>query len=241
MEKNFIPFNSIPSNIFGNGNNLIQKNRILPLISVTLLTLSIILSIKLLTHLVFPYISKEYYEMTIILASCLAVNISASLILYMYRNLIDELENRLEHKSGSLNNTLKNLKVEREERQHYAMELKSFKEKYRHLLDHVDEAVALLDVAGNFLEVNPKMAKLLGCPEEELLNLSLMQFLPKEGQKKTINALNHAVNKGEYYLNDGWILRPDGHKLPVKFVANRVETADQTFIQGIFKETDTLW
>jgi len=238
MEKNFVHFNIIPINIYGNSNNLIQKNRILQLISVTLLTLSIILSVKLLANLVFPDISREYYEMTIILASCLAVNISASLILYMYRNLIENLENRLENKSGSLNNTINNLKVERKERRYYAMELKRFEEKYRHLFDHVDEAVALLDVAGNFLEVNRKMAKLLCCPEEELLNLSLMQFLPKEVQEKTLNALNHAVSKGEYYLDYGWILRPDGQKLAVEFVANRVETADQTFIQGIFKETD---
>ena len=232
MESNFFP-----GNIMYNSDGQIQSNKILQLISITLLTLSLILSIKLLVHLFFPGISSEYNEMTIILASCLAVNISASLILYRYRMLMEHLEHRLENKADNLYNTIKHLKEEREERRHYAMELKRFEKKYHYLVDHVDEAVASLDVAGNFLEVNQMMAKLLGCPEEELLNLNLVQFLPKEGREKTVNALNQAVSKGECYLDDGWILRPDGKKLPVKFVGRRVEIADQTFIQGIFKET----
>jgi PAS domain S-box-containing protein len=232
MESNFFP-----GDIIGNSNGQIQDNRVLQLISITLLTLSFILSIKLLVHLLFPNISSEYNEMTIIIASCLAVNISASLILYRYRMLMEYLEHRLENKAGNLHNTIKHFREEREERRRYAMELKRFEEKYRHLLDHVDEAVASLDVSGNFLEVNRMMAKLLGCPKEELLNLNLLQFLPKEGREKTVNALNQAVSKGECYLDEGWILRSDGKKLPVEFVGKRVEIADQTFIQGIFKET----
>jgi len=232
MESNFFP-----SNIILNSNGQVQEHRVLQLISITLLTLSLILAIKLFVHLLFPHISSEYNEMTIILASCLAVNISASLILYRYRVLMEFLEHRLDNKTGNLHNTIKHLKEEREERRRYAMELKRFEEKYRHLLDHVDEAVASLDVAGNFLEVNRMMAKLLGCPKEELLNLNLIQFLPKEELEKTAAALYQAVSDGECHLDDGWILRPDGKKLPVEFVGKRVEIADQTFIQGIFKET----
>ena len=232
--------NIFPGDIIINENGQIQENRVLQLISITLLTLSVILSIKLLVHLIFPNISSGYYEMTIIISSCLAVNISASLILYRYRMLMEYLELRLETKAGNLNNTIKHLKEEREECRRYATELKRFGEMYRHLLDHVDEAVASLDVAGNFLQVNRMMAKLLNCPEEELLNLNLVEFLPKEGREKTINALKQAVSKGECYLDDGWILRLDGKKLPVEFVGKRVEIANQTYIQGIFKETSAL-
>lgn len=231
MESSFFP-----SNIMGNSNGQIQDNRVLHLISITLLTLSLILSIKLLVNLLFPNIPPQYNEITIILASCLAVNFSASLILYRYRMLMKNLENRLENKAGNLHDTIKHFREEREERRRYAMELKRFEEKYRHLLDHVDEAVASLDVAGNFLEVNRMMAKMLDCPEEELLNLNLIQFLPKEDLEKTAAALYQAVSDGECHLDDGWILRPDGKKLPVEFVGKRVEIADQTFIQGIFKE-----
>ncbi len=92
MEKNFIGLDKI-------GNNCIQirRNRSLRLISISLFTSSLILSFKLLINLLFPTLSFGAYELTIIITTSLTVNIVASLILYKYQalheNLLDNINN----------------------------------------------------------------------------------------------------------------------------------------------------
>ncbi len=76
--------NFLHIDIIGKNNNQNKPNKMLYLISVSLFTLSVIFSCRLLMHLLLPSISREYYEMTIIISSCLAVNIAASLIVYKY-------------------------------------------------------------------------------------------------------------------------------------------------------------
>ena len=222
--------------IVGNSNHQIKRNRILHLISISLFTLSIIIACKLLVYSLFPGISREYYEMTIIISSCLAVNIAASLILYRYRLVMEQLESRLEVKTDNLHNTIKTLKVAREERRRYVMELKRIDEKYRYFLDNIDEGTVSLDVDGNFLGANKKMQELLGFSETELLTMNLMQFLPAEGLKRTKITLNKVVEDGEGSLTDGWIIGKDGQRFPVVFFGSKVKYADKTLIQGIFKK-----
>ncbi len=89
MEKHFMHLD-----IFGNNSSQIKHNRVLQLISISLFTLSVILSFNLLINLLFPSISPGYYEMTIMISSCLAVNLAASLILYKYQSLLENLEYR---------------------------------------------------------------------------------------------------------------------------------------------------
>ena len=92
MEKNFIGLDQI-------GNNCIQirRNRSLRLIAISLFTSSLILSFKLLINLLFPILLVGAYELTIIITTSLTVNIVASLILYKYQalheNLLDNINN----------------------------------------------------------------------------------------------------------------------------------------------------
>jgi hypothetical protein len=44
------------------------------------------------------------------------------------------------------------------------------------------------------------------------------------------------VQAGESDLANGWIIRKDGQKVPVNFVASKVEYGGKTIIQVIFKE-----
>jgi PAS domain S-box-containing protein len=233
MDSNFLSID-----IVGSNNSQIKRNKILHLLSITFLTLSFIVGCKLLIHSLFPNISREYYEMTIILSSCLAVNIAASLILYRYRIIMGQLESRLELKSDNLSNTIKTLKVTREERRRYLMELKRIDEKYRSFLDNIDEGTVSLDAEGNFLGANKKMQELLGFSEAELLSMNLMQFLPEEGLKRIKATLNKVVQAGEGSLADGWIIGKNGQRFPVAFFGSKVQCADKTLIQGIFRDTN---
>ena len=235
MENNFMHLD-----IFGNNSSQIRRNRVLQLILISLFTLSVILSFKLLIHLLFPSISPGYYEMTIMISSCLAVNLAASLILYKYQSVLENLEYRLGIKADNLNNVIKQFKMEREERRHYANDLRVAEEKYRSLVENVSDGILLLDTEGNFLEANKKMEGLLGFSEAELLTMNLTQVFHKEELERSRSTLEKVVQTGESDLANGWIIRKDDQRVPVNFVASKVEYGGKTIIQGIVRDLTEL-
>jgi len=235
-EESWMETNFIHLDIFGNNHSQIKRKRVLQLISISLFTLSVILSFKLLINLLFPSISPGYYEITIMISSCLAVNLAASLILYKYQSLLKILEYRLEIKADNLNNVIKQFKMEREERRHYVNDLRVAEDKYRILVENVSEGILLLDIEGNFLEANKKMEGLLGFSEAELLTMNLTQVFPKEELERSRSTLEKVVQTGESDLANGWIIRKDDQRVQVNFVASKVEYGDKTIIQGIFRD-----
>lgn len=229
MEKNLLFFN-----IIGNGNSQFKRNRILQLISISLLTLSIILALKFLVLLLFPTLSYEYYEMTIIIGSCLAVNISASLILYKYQMLLQILEDRLESKADNLQSAIKNLKQERKDSLHFAAGLQQSEEKYQALTDHVSEGILLLDVEGHLLQANRKLRYVLGFSETDLLSKTLKQIFPEEERRRTGTALENVLQTGIAELADSWLIGRDRQRIPIDFACHKVNCAGKTVIQGVF-------
>jgi len=230
MEKNFVHLD-----IFGNNLTQIKRNRLLQLMSISLFTLSVILSFRLLINLLFPSISPGYYEMTTMISSCLAVNLAASLILYKYQSLLENLEYRLGIKADNLDNVIKQFKMEREERRHYANDLRVAEEKYRSLVENVSEGILLLDAEGNFLEANKNMERLLGFSKAELLTMNLAQvffMVEHERNRPTLKV----VQTGESDLANGWLIRKDDQRVPVNFVACKVEYGGKTIIQGIVRD-----
>jgi PAS domain S-box-containing protein len=233
METNFMQL------MFDKKVSQIKHNRVLQLISITLFTFSAILSIKLLIHLLFPRINPEYYEMTIMISSCLAVNLAASLILYKYQSLVENLEYRLGIKGDNLNNVINHFNMEREGRRHYANDLRLAEGKYRSLVENVSDGILLLDTKGNFLEANKKMEVLLGFSEAELLTMNLTQVFFMVEQERSRPTLK-VVRPGESGLANGWIIRKDGQRLPVNFVASKVEYGGKAIIQVIFRDVTEL-
>jgi PAS domain S-box-containing protein len=222
--------------IVGNSPNQIKKNRVLQLISISLFTLSVILSFRLLARLFLPGMPEQYHEVTIIIGSCLAVNLAASLILYKYQLVLQKLEQRLEIKGDNFNNAVRNLKIEREERRRYATDLRLHEAKYRHLTGKINEGILLMDTAGNLLAANKRMEGLLGFSEAELLSMNLAQILPEEEIARTWTALEEVVQTGESNLANGWIIGKGRQKVPVDFCGVKEEYAGKTIIQGIFRD-----
>ncbi len=222
--------------IFGSNPSQIKRNRFLQIISILLFTLSVILCAKLLMSLLYPTLSPEFYEMITILSSCLAVSIVASLILYKYQALLENLEYRLGIKADNLNNVINQFKKEREEHRHCANDLRVAEEKYRSLVENVSEGILLLDTEGNFLAANKNMEGLLGFSEAELLTMNLTQVVPKEELERSRSTLEKIVHTGESDLVNGWIIRKDDQRVQVNFIASKVEYGDKTVIQGIFRD-----
>ena len=231
MGKNFMHLD-----IFGKNSSQIKRNRVLQLISISLFTLSVILCFKLIIYLLFPTIPPGYNEMTIMIASCLAVNLVASLILYRHQLLLEKLEYRLGIKADTLTNVITQLKREKVERRLYANDLRVAEKKYRTLVENVSDAILLLDTEGNFLESNKKMERLLGFSEAKLLTMNLTQLFPKEELERSQAILEKVIQTGESDLANCWIIRKDDRRVPVNLVANKVEYGDKTIILGIFRD-----
>jgi PAS domain S-box-containing protein len=169
------------------------------------------------------------------ISSCLAVNLAASLILYKYQSLLENLEYRLGIKADNLDNVIKQFKMEREERRHYANDLRVAEEKYRSLVENVSEGILLLDTEGNFLEANKNMERLLGFSEAELLTMNLTQVFFMADHERSRPTLK-VVQTGESDLANGWIIRKDDQRVSVNFVASKVEYGGKTIIQGIVRD-----
>jgi PAS domain S-box-containing protein len=231
MKTNFMHLDT-----FGSNHSQIKRNRFLQIISILLFTLSVILFFKLLINLLFPSISPEFYEMTTIISSCLAVTLTASLILYKYQSLLENIEGRLGIKADNLKNVIKQFKNARFEHRLYFNELRVAEEKYRSLVENVSDGILLLDTVGNFLEANKKMEGLLGFSEAELLTMNLTQIFPKEEIERSRAILEKVVQTGKSDLANGWIIRKDDQRVAVNFVASKVEYGGKTIIQGIFRD-----
>jgi PAS domain S-box-containing protein len=172
--------------------------------------------------------------MTIIIGSCLAVNISASLILYKYRLVLEQLEDRLELKTDNLHNVIKNLKQEREDCRRLAAGLQQRDEQYRALMNQVNEGVLLLDAEGNLLQANRKLQELLRLSEADLLSKTWAQLFPAEEGRRTAAALAQVVATGAAKLTASWIIGPDRQRIPVALACHKVNCAGKPVIQGVF-------
>lgn len=83
--------------------------------------------------------------------------------------------------------------------------------KYRILVENAWDAICLLDIEGNFLEVNLKMEELSGYSKEELLNMNFSRLCPAEGAGASFE---HDIRIGAPY--EVTFVRKDGNTFPAE-------------------------
>jgi PAS domain S-box-containing protein len=122
------------------------------------------------------------------------------------------------------------------ERKEAEKALMASEEKYRALMDNAGDGMVLVDVEGNILEANKKMLELLGYSLDELIGLNFVQIHPSEEMEKIRAAFQDNIASGLGALNNSWILRRDGKKIPVDITGTLVRYAGNTVVQGIFRD-----
>jgi PAS domain S-box-containing protein len=84
-------------------------------------------------------------------------------------------------------------------------------EKYRIILENIQEAYFEVDLSGNFTFFNDSMCRITGCSKEELLGMNHQQFTNKETAKQVFQAFNEVYKTGKSVKGFGWqIIRKDG-------------------------------
>ena len=99
------------------------------------------------------------------------------------------------------------------ERKRMEEALRQSEEKYRSILENIQEGYFEVDLAGNFTFVNDSMSRITGCSREGLAGTNYRQFSDEENSKIVFQAFNRIFNTGEPSEGFDWLMiRKDGSK-----------------------------
>ncbi len=91
--------------------------------------------------------------------------------------------------------------------------LRQSEEKYRTILESIEEGYCEVDLAGNFTFFNDSMCRIFGYPKEELMGMSNRQYTDRENAKKLFQGFNQVYRTGKPHRGyDYEIIRKDGTK-----------------------------
>jgi PAS domain S-box-containing protein len=92
-------------------------------------------------------------------------------------------------------------------------QLRKSEEKYRTILENINEGYYEVDPAGNFTFFNDSMCRILGYPPEEMMGMNNRQYTDKENAKKLYETFTEVYKTGESAKGSDWyIIRKDGTK-----------------------------
>jgi PAS domain S-box-containing protein len=112
-------------------------------------------------------------------------------------------------------------------------------EKYRDVLENIEDSYYEVDLEGNFTFFNNSLCKLGGCSREELLGMNHRQFLDKETAKEVFQMFHKVFSTGESSKAFDWqMLRKDGTKRHVEASASlkKDSAGNPTGFRGIIRD-----
>jgi PAS domain S-box-containing protein len=125
----------------------------------------------------------------------------------------DELEKRVEERTSALQEAVNKLQKEISERRRAEEALRESEERYRTILENIEDAYYEVDLAGNLTFFNDSMCQISGIPREELMGMNNREYTDQENAKKLFQAFNKVYRTGEPRREYDWeIIRKDGSK-----------------------------
>ena len=125
----------------------------------------------------------------------------------------DDLEKRVEERTSALQEAVQSLQKEITERKRIEEALRESEERYRTILENIEDGYYEVDLAGNLTFFNDSMCRISGIPREELMGMNDRQYTDQENAKKLFQAFNKVYRTGEPRRECDWeIIRKDGSK-----------------------------
>ena len=104
--------------------------------------------------------------------------------------------------------------------------LRESEEKYRTILESMEEGYYEVDLAGNFIFFNDAMCKIRGYSREELMGMSNREYMTEETAKEVFKAFSNVYTTGKPTKNLEWeTIRKDGTKGYVETSASLVKNS----------------
>lgn len=95
--------------------------------------------------------------------------------------------------------------------------LKKSEEKYRTILETIEEGYYEVDMAGNFTFFNDSMCRILGYPKDELIGLNNRRYMDDENAGKVFKVFNRIYKTGHPYRAFDWeLIKKDGSRCYVE-------------------------
>ncbi|MFQ5753551.1 MAG: PAS domain S-box protein [bacterium] len=117
--------------------------------------------------------------------------------------------------------------------------LRENEEKYRTILENIEDGYYEVDIAGNFTFFNDSLCKILGFSKGELKGMNNREYTDEENAKKVYQTFNRVYTTGEPAKGVGWgIIRKDGTRrfIEASVSINRNAEGDPMGFRGIVRD-----
>ncbi len=105
--------------------------------------------------------------------------------------------------------------------------LRKSEEKYRNILESIEDGYYEVDIAGNFTFFNDALCQMLGYSRDEMMGMNNRQYMDKENAKKVYQTFNRVYTTGEPDKGFDWeIIRKDGAKKFVEASASLIKNSE---------------
>jgi len=125
------------------------------------------------------------------------------------------------------------------ERKRAEEELLASEEKYRNILENIEDGYFEVDLAGNFTFFNPSLCRILGYPGEEMPGMNNRVFMDAENAKKVFRAFNEVYMTGIPKKGFEWeTIRKDGARAYVEVSVSLIVRPGEnpTGFRGIIRD-----
>jgi PAS domain S-box-containing protein len=107
--------------------------------------------------------------------------------------------------------------VDNTDRKHAEKALRESEEKYRTILENIEDGYFEVDIAGNFTFFNDSLCEMLGYSKDELMGMNNRQYTNKENAKELYQTFNRVYTTGKPDKGFDWkIIRKDGTERSVE-------------------------
>ena len=149
------------------------------------------------------------------------------------------LYRRVERSTYVIRHANEALRGEIEERKIAEEAARESEEKYRTILETIQEGYYEVDLAGSFTFVNESLAALLGYDLSELERMNYRRYTEDPHSRAVFETFNHVYRTGELVESFGWeILRKDGERRYADASASPIQNADGEIVgfRGILRD-----
>ena len=104
--------------------------------------------------------------------------------------------------------------------------LEESENKYRTILESIEDGYYEADVRGNFVFFNESMCRILGYSNQELKGMNNRQFMSEETSKRVFQTFNQVYRTGEPTKALGWeLIRKDGERRYVETSVSQIQNS----------------
>jgi len=125
------------------------------------------------------------------------------------------------------------------EREQAGKALRESEEKYRTILESIEEGYYEVDIAGNFTFVNDSQCRILGYSRDEIIGMNNRKYMDEEGAKKVYQGFNRVFKTGiPSKVLDWELIRKDGTKRFVEISVSLIKDSEgnPTGFRGILRD-----